>query len=277
MPTIKREQIVSMNQHYRRFSLDYYLECQEKLGVENIEFWLGASHFYVDSKGYEAIQPVRKKLQDHHIKVVSVTTPSCAYQYQYASQEKEILEESFRYFCNGLRVGAELGADRAVVNSGWGYWNESKDDRFRRSQENLYRIAEYAQTLGITCMMESMRNDETNIVYDIHSAKRMFDAVNHPNLKVMVDNIATGNAGETLEDWFEMFGTDLVHMHFLDGDPYLHNVWGDGNTSLEQQLETINRYHFDGYLVQEIADEKYFCNPYYADVKNMRILEKFME
>ena len=108
-----------MNQHYRRFSLDYYLECQEKLGVENIEFWLGASHFYVDSKGYEAIQPVRKKLQDHHIKVVSVTTPSCAYQYQYASQEKEILEESFRYFCNGLRVGAELGADRAVVNSGW--------------------------------------------------------------------------------------------------------------------------------------------------------------
>lgn len=72
LPTIKREQIVSMNQHYRRFSLDYYLECQEKLGVENIEFWLGASHFYVDSKGYEAIQPVRKKLQDHHIKVVSV-------------------------------------------------------------------------------------------------------------------------------------------------------------------------------------------------------------
>ena len=79
LPTIKREQIVSMNQHYRRFSLDYYLECQEKLGVENIEFWLGASHFYVDSKGYEAIQPVRKKLQDHHIKVVSVTTPSCAF------------------------------------------------------------------------------------------------------------------------------------------------------------------------------------------------------
>ena len=39
LPTIKREQIVSMNQHYRRFSLDYYLECQEKLGVENIEFW----------------------------------------------------------------------------------------------------------------------------------------------------------------------------------------------------------------------------------------------
>ena len=101
-------------------------------------------------------------------------------------------------------------------------------------------------------------------------------AANSLGFVAEINNIATGNAGETLEDWFETFGTDLVHMHFLDGDPYLHNVWGDGNTSLEQQLETINRYHFDGYLVQEIADEKYFCNPYYADVKNMRILEKFM-
>ena len=94
----------------------------------------------------------------------------------------------------------------------------------------------------------------------------MFDAVNQQNLKDMVDNIATGYAGETLEVSFETFGTDLVHMHFLDGAPYLHNVWGDGNTFFEQQLESINRYHFDGYLVQEIADEKYFCNPYYADV-----------
>ena len=51
------------------------------------------------------------------------------------------------------------------------------------------------------------RNDETNIVYDIHSAKRMFDAVNHPNLKVMVDNIATGNA--YVPDPFRTFQTNL--------------------------------------------------------------------
>jgi protein FrlC len=94
---------------------------------------------------------------------------------------------------------------------------------------------------------------------------------------MMVDSIATGAAGETLDDWFDAFGKDLIHMHFLDGDPYLHNVWGDGNTPLEAQLETMNRRGFTGYLVQEIADEKYFDNPFDADIRNMRVLERFIE
>ena len=46
---------------------------------------------------------------------------------------------------------------------------------------------------------------------------------------------------------------------------------------LEAQLETMNHRGFTGYLVQEIADEKYFDNPFDADVRNMRVLERFIE
>ena len=277
MATIKREQLVAMNQHYRRFSLDYFLDCQVKAGFRNIELWCGASHFWIDSKGYEPCGPLKKKLRERGLKVVSVTTPSCAYQYQYASQEKEILEESFRYFSNGIQVAYELGADRVVVNSGWGYQNEDREEMWKRSADNLHRLAEAAARNGIVCVMESMRDDETNIVNSLASAKKMYEMVDHPNLKIMVDSIATGAAGETLDDWFDAFGSELIHMHFLDGDPYLHNVWGDGNTPLERQLETMNRRGFTGYLVQEIADEKYFSNPFDADLRNMRVLERFIE
>lgn len=277
MAVIKREQLVAMNQHYRRFSLDYFLDCQEKAGFQNIELWCGAAHFYIDSKGHESCEPLKRKLRARGLKVVSVTTPSCAYQYQYASQEKKILEESFKYFANGIEVASELGADRVVVNSGWGYIHENDKDMWERSAQNLYRLAETAKSHGIVCVMESMRSDETNIVNSLQTAKKMFDKVNHPNLKVMVDSIATGAAGENLDDWFDTFGDNLIHMHFLDGDPYLHNVWGDGNTPLEQQLQTLNERGFTGYLVQEVADEKYFSNPYLADIKNMRVLERFIE
>jgi len=277
MATIKREQLVAMNQHYRRFSLDYFLDCQERAGFQNIELWCGAAHFYIDSRGHESCEPLKKKLRARGLKVVSVTTPSCAYQYQYASQEAKALEESFKYFANGIEVASELGADRVVVNSGWGYWHENESEMWERSAQNLYRLAEVAKSHGIVCVMESMRSDETNIVNSLQTAKRMFDLVNHPNLKVMVDSIATGAAGESLDAWFDVFGNDLIHMHFLDGDPYLHNVWGDGNTPLEQQLQTLNERGFTGYLVQEVADEKYFSNPYLADVKNMRVLERFIE
>ena len=45
MAGIQRGQLVNMNQHYRRFSLDYFLDCQQRLGVEQIELWCGAAHF----------------------------------------------------------------------------------------------------------------------------------------------------------------------------------------------------------------------------------------
>ena len=105
----------------------------------------------------------------------------------------------------------------------------------------------------------------------------MYRQIGHPNLKMMVDNIATGAAGETLEDWFDAFGDDLIHMHFLDGDPWLHNVWGDGNTSLSRQLQIMQAHHFTGYLVQEVADEHYFTDPFSADRRNFRVLERFLE
>ncbi|MED9932682.1 MAG: sugar phosphate isomerase/epimerase family protein [Catenibacillus sp.] len=277
MASIKREQLVAMNQHYRRFSLDYFLDCQERIGFKNIELWCGASHFYVDADGYEACGPLKKKLRAHRLKVVSVTIPSCAYQYQYSSQEKEIFEQSFKYFSNGIEIASELGADRIVVNSGWGYVGEDKSEMWKRSVHQLRRMAEKAQQYDVVCVMESMKRDETNIVNSLESAQRMYEAVNHPNLKMMIDSIATGAVGETLEDWFNVFGEHIIHMHFLDGNPYVHQIWGDGSTPLEKQLRILNERNFKGYLVQEIADEKYFVNPYAADIRNMRVLERFIE
>jgi len=39
MRGIKRSQLVNMNQHYRRFSMDFFLDCQQRLGIGQIELW----------------------------------------------------------------------------------------------------------------------------------------------------------------------------------------------------------------------------------------------
>mgnify|MGYP004468520879 FL=1 len=274
---IKRKQLVNMNQHYRRFSLDYFLDCQQRLGIDQIELWCGGAHFWMDHEGTGDVPTLRRKLRDHGIQVVSVTAPSIAYQYQYASQEPALLEYSFRYFSNAVCLASQLGADRVVVNSGWGYADEDADAMWDRCRGHLERLCRVAERENILLVMESLRRDESNLVYDLEGAKRMFRQVNHPNLKMMVDNIATGAAGETLEQWFQAFGSDLIHMHFLDGDPWLHNIWGDGNTSLSRQIEIMQNHDFDGYLVQEVADEHYFSDPFEADRRNFQILRRFLE
>ncbi len=276
MPSIQRGQLAAMNQHYRRFSMDYFLDCQQRLGVQNLELWCGAAHFWLDHLGYADVPSFRDKLRNHGLRVVSVTAPSIAYQYQYASQEPEHLRYSFQYFFNAIHLAADLGCDRVVVNSGWGYLDEDETALWNRCRDHLASLCRVAEREGVLLVMESLRSDESNLVYSLERARRMFRAVGHPNLKMMVDNIATGAAGERLEDWFAAFGPDLIHMHFLDGDPWLHNIWGDGNTPLARQLEILNEHHFTGYLVQEVADEHYFSDPYAADVKNLRVLERFV-
>ena len=68
----------------------------------------------------------------------------------------------------------------------------------------------------------------------VSDAKRMIDEVASPYLQPMVDTTAMGVAGETLEDWFAAFGDGAIHeMHFIDGDPYGHLVWGDGKHDMD--------------------------------------------
>ena len=60
MRGIKRSQLVNMNQHYRRFSMDFFLDCQRLgLGIGQIELWCGAAHFWLDHTGYDDVSALR--------------------------------------------------------------------------------------------------------------------------------------------------------------------------------------------------------------------------
>jgi protein FrlC len=269
---IGKNQFAGMNQHYRKFPLDYFLDAQQRVGFQNIELWLGVPHFWLDSISYDDCKVVRKKVKDRGLQVVSVTSPSMAYQYQYSPREESHRERSFKYFSNGIKVAAELGAGIMTVNSGWGYLNGDAREAFERAKDMLSRLCDVAAAQGVLLALESLTPLETNIASDIESVKRMFDEIHHSALKIMVDTVATGLAGETTTRWFEVFGQDVVHMHFVDGDrrTCAHVIWGDGTYSLQEELQRLRDIGYTGWLVQEIDDARYFGDPVSADLENMR-------
>lgn len=81
------------------------------------------------------------------------------------------------------------------MNSGWGYTGEDESTMWNRCLDHLYRLCRVAEAEGILLVMESLRDDESNLVYDLPRAREMYRQIGHPNLKMMVDNIATGAAG----------------------------------------------------------------------------------
>ncbi len=273
---INREQIAAMNIHYLYYSLEYFLDTQAALGVKTIELWAGAPHFFLDSMTYTDCREVRHKIESRGLQAKNITPENCVYQYQFAAQTPEIYEKSFGYFSNAIKAGVELGCETMAINSGWGYWNEDREEAWKRSAAMLSRLAELAKKEGICLAMESLRPQESNLVTTLKDAKRMFDEVNHPNLKIMIDTTAMGVADETIEKWFDVFGKDIIHMHFIDGNPYGHLIWGDGNHDLSKWLEVLETRGYTGYLGQEITDFSYYEDPASHDRRNMTAFEKFI-
>ena len=60
MKPVKRERIAGMGMHYKFRPLDYFLESQQELGVQSIEFWCARPHFLLDDYGFEDVKKLRE-------------------------------------------------------------------------------------------------------------------------------------------------------------------------------------------------------------------------
>ncbi len=276
-PSVRREQIAGMNIHYVNYSFDYFLDTQERLGFRSIELWCGVPHVWIDHLTYYEAAGIAAKIRAHHLEARVLTPENCLYPYQVGAKEPEHVKRSLGYFKNGILMAEELGCKMMEINSGWGYLNEPREESWKRSREMLCALASFAGGHGVTLVMESLRPDESRIVTTLGDMKQMLKEVGSPFLKPMADLCAIDVAGESLEDWFGAFGRDLRHLHFIDGDPYGHLVWGDGKRNLGRFLGILNSYGYEGYLGQEITDGRYFADPAAADFRNMRNYERYMD
>lgn len=274
-PTIQRGQVDGMNIHWSQWSLDAFLDCQKRLGLTGLELWGAMPHLWIDSLGYYDVVSIRHKIEGHNLQAHVLCPENVISPYQVNPQENLYQTQCARYFENGIRCAAELGCTYLSINSGWGYWNENREEAWKRSRDMLRHLAEFAQGEGIVLTLESLRPQESQLVVTLADTKRMFDEVAHPNLKVMVDTVAMSVSGETLDQWFETFGDDVRNTHFVDCNPYGHLIWGDGDRDLASWVETLNKYHYQGYLGQEITDEHYLLDPVAADFQNIHNLERY--
>lgn len=273
---IDRDRLVVMNQHYKNYSLDYFLDCQEKFGIKNIELWMSMQHFSLDSVRYGDCRTLLKKLSARGQQVVCVTAPSCDYQYQYACQDDLLRKKCIGYFKNGLNVAEELEAKFMTCNSGWGYGNSKIEDSMNAFRSTLDELVPIAERKGITIVIETLTADESNLVTNVYSLKEIIDEYSSPSLKAMADTVAMADAGESMEEWFEILGADIRYMHFVDGKKsWEHLAWGDGIYDLGRMFRTIEACGYEGYLSQELIAEDYLSDPEKADEVNFCTLKKY--
>ena len=157
MGLLRKEQIAGMNCHDYNYSLDYFMDSMEMCGYETVALWGGAPHFYLDYLTYSNCREIRRKASRHGLKIGCFTASSGTYGYQMGMQPVSQRERVYQYYVNGIKAAAELGAGMMSMNSGWGYWNEDRQEAWKRSKDMIVRLCQAAEKEGIVLTMESLR------------------------------------------------------------------------------------------------------------------------
>jgi protein FrlC len=261
--------IAGMNFHYCRYPFEVFLDAMTKLGVDAIELWAAAPHFYVEDLSPAGVRQVERHVKSRGLRLACVTPEQCVYPINLAAKEPAFRNRSLAYFVRNLEVAADLGSPLLLVTAGCGYFSEPRAEAWRRSRDSLARLARRAERLGVVLALEPLSPASSNLINGLSQLRRMVAEVASPHLKAMLDTVQMANIGEEIEAYCTGLGEDLVHVHLVDGAPQSHLAWGDGILPLAKYLGALGQHGYAGYATLEICDRRYFHAPQRADRQSL--------
>lgn len=248
MALLRREQLAGVNLHYRLFPFEYFLKTQQALGIKSVELWAGAPHFLLGCDGYQDCTQVKEQAKRFGLNI-PVFSPECVtYPFPLCSGNPEVRRMAWDYYANAIRAAARLGAAIVPLSCAGGLKDEDPGEVLRRAEDMLGTLAPIAREEGITLAVETLCPDVSVIVNTLPQLLRLLEAVNSPSVKAAADICAVRTAGETLDQWFGALGDAVVHIHFTDGRPGGRLVWGQGLHPLDDYLQTLDRWGYQGHL-----------------------------
>ena len=258
---IRMEQFAAMNMIYNRHSFSFFLDSLERLEIENLELWTGAPHLNNFISSLSDAGKVRREIEKRGKRIVCVTPEQVMYPHNIAAGNKELREWSLKYFLSYIEMTAELGADKMLCCSGWGDYDEDREEAWKRSVESLWKMTEKARSCGIVLAFEILCPFESNLVNDLASTKRMMEEIQEDCFRLCVDTVPVRLGGNTLDEFFDIFGKRICHVHLTDGTPTGHVPCGTGDHDVKAHIDALNRNEYQGAVTLEIGDTSWSVEP----------------
>ena len=254
----------AMSVAYVQYSLDYVIASYQKLGLKAIEFWAAEPHFHAQNfpdrqRALDYLRSIKEKLDDAGIVVSMYTAETLNYPASYSHPEKHVRDATLAYMKAACEEALVLGCKRVFVNTGCGLRDLPREDSWRRCVQSYQDLCDYAAGLGVEIVMEQLQPYESNLVTNLDDCRRMKSDVSRDNFKICLDVVAMEVAGEKMEDYFEAFGKDLVHIHLADQN---HEILGKGSYQIDEYLTTLKERDFQDYVSLEINDSIYWMDPH---------------
>ncbi len=257
------EQLCAANYHYKRYTLDYFLDSAQRLGYRSIELWASGPHLHLEDFDYDRLVELDKKIQAHNLKLACFTPEQCVYAISVSHPDKVYRERTVEFFNRHIEAAVQLRCQRMVVSTGFAYLDLDPEDSFNWCIEGIGRICRKAEQEGVTLALEPFTKFTTHICNEASQLVRLIKEVGSPVLTGLADTDVIATTGvDTFGTFVHMLGKErLGHVHFLDGNPGGHLVPGDGVLELDAALQTLKDMDYTGFLGLEVLDRRYVMDP----------------
>jgi len=275
---LHKKQLIGANFSFQHYPFAFVAEQLHHMGFERMELWGCAPHLDLFHASDVRLKEVKNILADWQLEVHCFTPEQVLYPVNIASGDMAWREASVARFCQAADMAAELGCQYLFLTPGRGFENAPTGTAWEHAIQSLRRIADYAYSLGLSCLLEPLQRFESNIVNDVVSLERLWREINAENMDIVLDLVAMATAGDSVADYVARFGNRLAHLHIVDGTPSGHLVWGDGNLPLREWLEQLANANFTGTMTFEpFGDGRYALDPIHAWQRSLNAIAPYLE
>lgn len=169
------------------------------------------------------------------------------------AMRKATLERNKRAIDCAMILGSDLLTGPFHSALGVFTGNPATQQELQWAKENLWELAEYADSMGITLGLEYLNRFESYLVSSADELLALVNDINHPACRMMFDTFHANIEEKNLPEAIRKMGDKLVHVQLSEND---RATLGKGHINFDEIIKALHSINYQGTLSIEAFSTK---------------------
>ncbi len=131
------------------------------------------------------------------------------------------------------------------------------NEMFSSACDSLRELCSYAKEKGVTVLLQNVSHCISGMTPNSGAVAEILEHTGCDELGLSINTCAVFAGHETLENYFNRFGTRIKAIQLSDNDNEDEQlVLGDGKQDIALHLDTLEKYCFEGPITLEVTTEE---------------------
>jgi len=273
----RQEQLLPSNNHYQYFPFEFFLQTQKELGFSAVDLVAMPPHVWISDHDCEDLTKLRDLIEQTGMRTAVLSPERATLRFTLNATDLERRVRSMQYYKNCLSAAQKLGATILSISMSGAYWDEAPVQANERIADILRELCDEAECVGVMLALETSPACNETVLNTLQELKTLLQEVNHPMLKATLDIVAISEARETIPQWFEALGEEIVYVRLSDGRiGTSHYALGTGVYPIDRYLTELSEQGYEGYIGLKADLAEYSQEPVQTDIHNLQSLRPYL-